>query len=142
MGHPMTTVDRVLALQRVPLFAGVPGRTLVALALRGSELEVGAGDVVIEQGAVEDHLFVVVRGRLVARDGPRTLRELDAGATVGELAALAPEPRSATVIALEESLLLRIDKPVLDELLADRPELAGAVITSLVRMLRAGQPRD
>lgn len=133
----MTTVDRVVALHRVPLLADVPGRTLAALAMRAREVHVAAGDVVIEKGAVEDHLFAVVHGRFVARDGERTLRELGPGATVGELAALAPEPRSATVTALEDGLLLRIDKALLDELLADRPELARAVITSLVRMLRS-----
>ena len=133
----MTTVDRVVALHRVPLLADVPGRTLAALAMRAREVRVAPGDVVIEQGAVEDHLFAVVEGRFVARDGERTLRELGPGATVGELAALAPEPRSASVTALEDGLLLRIDKALLDELLADRPELARAVITSLVRMLRS-----
>lgn len=137
----MTTIERVVALQRVPLFAEVPGRTLAALAMRASEVEVAADEVVIEQGAVEDHLYAVVRGRLVARDGERTLRTLDDGATVGELAALAPEPRSASVTALEPTLLLRIDKAVLDELFADRPELARGVITSLVRMIRSSRPR-
>ncbi len=132
----MTTVDRVVALHRVPLFADVPGRVLAALAMRATEVEVATGDVLIEQGAVEDHLYAVVSGRFVARDGERTLRELGPGSTVGELAALAPEPRSASVTALEDGLLLRIDKVLLDELLADRPELSRAVIASLVRMLR------
>jgi CRP-like cAMP-binding protein len=106
------------------------------VAARATEVEVDVGQVVIEQGAVEDHLFALVRGRLVATDGDHVLRELEAGATVGELAALAPEPRSATVTALAPSLLLRIDRPVLDELLADHPQLARGVITSLVRMIR------
>ncbi|HET6950630.1 MAG TPA: cyclic nucleotide-binding domain-containing protein [Acidimicrobiales bacterium] len=136
----MTTIDRVVALQRVPLFADVPGRTLASVAVRATEVEVRVGQVVIEQGAVEDHLFALVRGRLVATDGERVLRELEVGATVGELAALAPEPRSATVTALAPSLLLRIDRPVLDELLADHPELARGVITSLVRMIRSSTP--
>ena len=136
----LTTIDRVVALQRVPLFADVPGRTLASVAVRATEVEVGAGQVVIAQGAVEDHLFALVRGRLVATDGDRVLRELEMGATVGELAALAPEPRSATVTALAPSLLLRIDRPVLDELLADHPELARGVITSLVRMIRSSSP--
>lgn len=134
----MSTVDRVVALQRVPLFAGVPGRTLAAVALCATEIEVAADDEVIRHGAVEDHLFAVVTGRLVARDGDRVLREIPAGGTVGELAALVPEPRSATVTALEPTLLLRIDRPVLEELLSDHPELARGVIASLVRMIRAG----
>ena len=63
--------------------------------------------------------------------------ELGPGVTVGELAALVPEPRTASVTALEPTLLLRLDKAVLDELLADWPELAHAVIAALVARLRA-----
>ena len=133
----MTTIDRVVALQGVELFADVPGRTLAAVARRAAEVEVPAGATVIAQGAVEDHLFAVVRGRLRVHQGERTLTTLDAGATVGELAALVPEPRSASVTALEPALLLRIDKAVLDELLADRTELARGIISALVTMVRA-----
>jgi len=133
---PMSTVERVVALQRVPLFADVPGRTLAAVALRATEREVPADDPVIVEGAVEDHLYAVVEGRLRVHHGDRTLTELGPGSTVGELAALVPEPRSASVTALEPSILLRIDKPVLDELLVARPELASAIITAVVGMLR------
>ena len=132
----MTTVERVVALQRVPLFTDIPGRTLAAVALRASEREVAPGEPVIVEGAIEDHLYAVVDGRLRVHHGDHTLAELGPGSTVGELAALVPEPRSASVTALEPSTLLRIDKPVLDELLVARPELATGVIASLVDMVR------
>jgi CRP-like cAMP-binding protein len=133
----LTTIERVVALQRVALFANVPGRTLAAVALRAIEVEVAAGTTVIVEGAVDDHLFAVVGGRLRVHQGERTLAVLDAGATVGELAALVPEPRSASVTALEPAMLLRIEKAVLDELLLDRPELAREIIGALVTMIRA-----
>jgi CRP-like cAMP-binding protein len=136
----LSTVDRVVALQRVPLFAGVPGRTLVPLARAAREVDVDAGALVIAQGAIEDHLFVVVGGRLRVHRGDETVTELGAGTTVGELAALVPEPRSASVTALEPAMLLRIDKPLLDELLADRPALASGVIAALVAMVRDRSP--
>jgi CRP/FNR family transcriptional regulator, cyclic AMP receptor protein len=137
----LSTIERVVALHRVGLFADIPGRTLAALAQQAREVEVDAGATVIEEGAVEDHLYVIVHGSLrVHRDG-QTLAILGPGATVGELAALVPEPRAATVIALEPSLLLRIDKPLLDDLLADRPALATGIIAALVEMVRgAGRP--
>ena len=135
-----STIDRVVALHGVPLFAGIPGRTLAAVARSAEEVEVDAGAAVIEAAAVEDHLFVVVSGRLRVHEGDHTIRTLGPGSTVGELAALVPQPRSASVTALEPTLLLRIEKPVLDELLADWPELATGVITALVGMLRAGTP--
>jgi CRP/FNR family transcriptional regulator, cyclic AMP receptor protein len=133
----LTTIERVVALQRVALFADVPGRTLAAVAQRAVELEVPGGTTVIAEGAVDDHLFALVRGRLRVHQGHQTLAVLDAGATVGELAALVPEPRSASVTALEPAMLLRIDKSVLDELLLDRPELAMGIINALVMMVRA-----
>lgn len=138
----MTTIERVVALQRVGLFAAVPGRTLAAVARRALEVDVPAGAPLIEEGALDDHLFVLVEGSLRVHRGDRVLATLGPGASVGELAALVPEPRSATVTALEPSRLLRIDKPVLDELLADGPELASGVIAALVAMVRDGVDRD
>ena len=132
----MTTIERVVALQRVGLFADVPGRILAAVAQRAQEVEVDAGTLVITEGAVEEHMYAVVRGRLRVHRGTRTITHLGAGSTVGELAALVPEPRTASVTALEPTTLLRIDRPVLEELLADRPALASGIIAALVTMLR------
>jgi CRP-like cAMP-binding protein len=138
----LTTIERVVALHRVGLFADVPGRTLAALAQRAHEVELDAGVTVIEEGAVEDHLYAIVHGSLRVHRGDDTLAILGPGGTVGELAALVPEPRAASVTALEPSLLLRIDKPLLDELLADRPALANGVIAALVAMVRErGRPQ-
>jgi len=132
----MTTVERVVALHRVGLFADVPGRTLAALAQRASEVEVAAGTLVIVEGTVEEHLYAVVLGRLRVHRGERTITVLGPGSTVGELAALVPEPRTASVTALEPTTLLRIDRPLIQELLADRPALASGIIAALVAMIR------
>ena len=51
---------------------------------------------------------------------------------------LVPQPRSASVTVLEQALVLRVDKAVLDDLLADWPELTEGVIAALVARLRAG----
>lgn len=138
----MTTIERVIALQRLALFAGTPGKILAAVARRASEVEVGAGERVIEEGTVEDHLFAVVSGRLRVHRGDMTLATLEPGTSVGELAALVPEPRSASVTALEPSTLLRIEKAVLDELLVDWPDLASGVIASLVATIRSKTPPE
>ena len=130
-------VERVAALHRVTIFADVPGRTLAAVAREATESVVDEGTTFIEEGNVEDHLFVIVAGRVRVHNGPHLLIELGPGDTVGELAALLPEPRSASVTALEPTTLLRVDKTTLDQLIAERPALANGVITGLVRSLRA-----
>ena len=130
-------VERVTALHHVDLFAGVPGRVLAAVAEAAEEVRAQAGTVLIEEGAVEAHLFAVVEGRVRVQRGGQTLLEQGPGATVGELAVLVPQPRSASVTVIEPALLLRVDKSVLDDLLADWPELAEGVIAALVGRLRA-----
>ena len=130
-------VERVAALHRIELFARVPGRVLVAVAEAVDELRLSPGDLLMEEGAVESHLYAIVEGRVRVHRGDQTLVELGPGATVGELAVLVPAPRTASVTALEPTLVLRVDQPVLDELLADWPELAHGVIAELVSRLRA-----
>ena len=133
----MTTIERVVALHRVdrcsPTSRVGPSPPSPSGRTRSTS---PPATLVIAEGAVEDHLFAVVAGRLRVHHGDRTVASLGAGSTVGELAALVPEPRSASVTALEPTMLLRIDKPILDELLADRPALASGVIEALVAMVR------
>lgn len=130
-------VERVAALHRVRMFADVPGRVLVAVAEAAVEQRVSPGETLMEEGAVEAHLYAVVEGRVRVQRGDETVVELGPGATVGELAALVPAPRTASVTALEPTLVLRVDQPVLDELLVEWPELAHGVIAELVSRLRA-----
>jgi hypothetical protein len=50
-------VERVAALHRVDLFAEVPGRVLAAVAEGAAEVRATPGELLIEQGAVEAHLY-------------------------------------------------------------------------------------
>ena len=129
-------VLRVAALHRIELFARVPGRVVVAVAEAAVEVRLLPGEMLMEEGAVESHLYAIVEGRAHAlRFGMPV--ELGLGATVGELAVLVPALRNASVIALEPTLVLRVDQPVFDDLLVDWPELAHGVIGELVSRLRA-----
>ena len=56
---------------------------------------------------------------------------------MGEFAVVAPAPRSASVTAVEPSLLLRLRRGPFEELLDDRPEIARGVISTLARLLQA-----
>jgi len=139
MSNQLSTVERVAALHRVDLFTSVPGRVLAAVAQAATEVRASPGTLLIEEGAIEEHLFAIVEGLVRVHHGSQTVVELGPGVTVGELAALEPEPRSASVTVVEETLALRIDKAVLDALLAEWPELTQGVIAALVSRLRAAR---
>ena len=133
----LLTIERVAVLQSVVLLSGAPGNKLVAVARLLEEVRVAAGETVIERGAVEDWLFIVAVGKVRVHVDTRTLVESGPGAVVGELAVLAPAPRSASVTALESTLLLRLRRRPFEELLDDRPEIARAVISALANQLQA-----
>jgi CRP/FNR family transcriptional regulator, cyclic AMP receptor protein len=144
MGHgelsasnELLTIERVAVLQDVALFGGVPGHTLVAVARLFEEVHFEAGATIIDHRRVEDWLFVVADGRVRVHVGERTVVEIGPGGVVGELAVLAPAPRSASATALKPSLLLRLRRGPFEELLDDRPEIARAVIEALARKLQA-----
>jgi len=133
----LMTIERVAVLQRVELFREVPGHMLAAVARLLEEESFEAGAAIIERGAVEDWLYVVAEGRVRVHNGGRTLGEAGKGDVVGEFAVLAASPRSASVTAIEPSLLLRLRRAPFEELLDDRPEIARGVISTLVRLLQA-----
>ena len=136
----LLTVERVALLRRVGLFAETPDRALAGVAQVVTEVEVTAGATVMLEGAVEDWLYVVVDGQLeVVREDRRAA--IGPGEVVGELAVLDPMPRSATVRAVTDCLLFRLDKDAFDEVLDERPEIARGVIRELVGRLREARER-
>jgi len=130
------TIERVAALQRVALFADVPGHALVAVARIVEEVRVPAHVTVIERGALEDWLFVIAEGRVRAHVDERTLAEVGRGGVIGELAVLSPAPRAASVTTSEPAVLLRLRRGPFEELLDDHPEIARVVVETLARMLQ------
>ncbi|MFL6204869.1 MAG: cyclic nucleotide-binding domain-containing protein [Acidimicrobiales bacterium] len=138
----LMTIERVAVLQQVELFRDVPGHMLVAVARLLEEVSFEGGATIIDQGAVEDWLYVIAEGRVRIHSGDRTLGEAGRGAVVGELAVLADAPRSASVTASEPSLLLCLRRGPFEELLEDRSEIARRVITTLVRLLQASSSKE
>lgn len=131
----LLTVDRVALLRRAPLFAATPGRVLAGLAQVLDEVSFAAGDTIIAEGAVEDWLFVLLKGEVeVIRHDGRV--RVYPGEVIGELAVLDPQPRAATVVALTDATAFRLAKRDFDEALRTRPEIASSVITALARRLR------
>jgi CRP-like cAMP-binding protein len=133
----LLTIERVAVLKRVGLLSAVPGHRLVAVARLLEEVRVDPGITILERGALEDWMFIVAAGKVRVHVGTRTIVESGPGAVVGELAVLAPAPRSASVTAIEPTLLLRLRRGPFEELLDDSPEIARVVISTLATQLQA-----
>ena len=80
-------------------------------------------------------MCIVVTGTVeVSRDG-RALRQLGSGDYFGEISLIDGRPRSATVMAVDDVVVLRLSSMDFDSLL-NVPQVARVVLTNLARMIR------
>jgi hypothetical protein len=135
-GTMLLTIERVAILTQVEIFAGTPDHVLAAIAQILEEVEVEPGQTFIEEGVLEDCMYILVDGKVRVHKNDQTIIVLEPGNTVGELAVLDPEPRSASVTAVDKALLFQLAKEPFEEAMADRPEIAQGVIRALTRRLR------
>lgn len=133
----LSTIEKVIVLRGASIFAETSDEILADVAAISTEVDKLAGQTVFEKGASGDSMFVIASGRVDVHDGPRLLNELSTGEVFGEMALLDPEPRSASVSAVTDTLLLRIDQQALYELIDDRPEVVRGLLKVLTQRLRA-----
>jgi uncharacterized protein YhbP (UPF0306 family) len=96
------------------IFRALPERDVQALAARLQTIEVGAGEVIVRQGAPADKFFIIVDGEAeVVReeDGEsRRIATLSRGEFFGEIAILRDTPRVATVRAIVPTTLFAMER--------------------------------
>lgn len=124
----------------------IPPEALDFIARHVEWVELGAGRALMNEGEAGDSAYLVVGGRLRAyrRDPdtrkPQLLREMARGEIVGEMSLYTGEPRSATVVAVRDSVLARLGRQAFHQLLATSPEASLALTRRLVQRLRSLSP--
>jgi CRP-like cAMP-binding protein len=134
----MNTVD---FLTTVPLFAGIDPAELAQLADVTREKQYPKGSVIVFEDDPGDALFVVREGRvkvvLVSEDGREViLGVLGVGEHFGELSLIDEQPRSAHVIAMEDTSLLVLRSDDFRRRVEASPAVAWALLQELSRRLR------
>jgi hypothetical protein len=134
------TMDRILFLRQVPIFSNLAPEDLASIAEIATERLFPPGEYLCREGEMGEELFVIVEGQVrVAKDSNgtlRTLRVLQTGEQIGELAILREQPRSASVIAEGSNVrALVLGGDALQAILRDRPEVALAMLASLAQRL-------
>jgi predicted acylesterase/phospholipase RssA/CRP-like cAMP-binding protein len=139
-------IDELLAAS--PLFSRLPAEVTTLLRAKLTEVSIESGDWLMRKGDSGDALYIVDAGRLevvlgaqegVAREDDeamRVLRVLGRGATVGELALVTGDRRSASVRANRDSTLLRLSHDDFQELITTEPTFATALTAVLGRQLQ------
>jgi predicted nucleotide-binding protein len=109
--------------------------TRLCEALELSEVE--SGTQIITQDSDEDDLFLIIAGRVSVRVHGREIAVSKTGEHVGEMAVIDPSARrSASVFALERTVLGKIPEPVFSRLADQFPDLWRQLAVQLGERLR------
>lgn len=138
----LTTIEKMMLIRQVPIFADLKPEDLEELASVVEERRIDPGKDLFREGEAGDAVYLIVKGTVrvfTGGDGERPeriLSELGPGACIGEMAVLDASPRSATVRALERTRTLRVPGEGFKRVMSERPEMSQAIVAELVKRMR------
>ena len=139
----MTRSDQAvsLGLRNIELLAGLSAERLDAIARQCAWRNHDKGQSIISRDADDGGVYFLAAGRVrvttySSAGREVTFRDIEAGETFGELAAIDEQPRSADVIALEGALTASLPPAAFRQLLCDESLVAQRVLKRLAGLVR------
>jgi NTE family protein len=121
----------------------------IAMLEAGADyVSLASGEILFRQGDAGDELFFLLSGRLramarAADDTVRALGEIGRGESVGELSLFTGGVRSASVVALRDSVVARVPRLLIERVISRSPELALSLTRLVIERYRQKQePRN
>ena len=139
--------------QHLRTYLGATDEATLALLRRHLQwVEVAAGEILMKQGEPGDSMYISISGRLRAyvrseddvHDGKtdRMVREMGRGQIIGEISLYTHQPRSATVVAIRDSVLVRLPGAAFHEVLASSAAVSIALTRQIIARLQSEQSRS
>jgi signal transduction histidine kinase len=138
--HPISTESSAAGLDSPFLRQlAAAGRDLLSEVM--TEQHYQQGEFIFQEGEIGDAMYIIWSGRVAVIKGdiqsPIVLGYRGAGEIIGEMALLEGQPRSATIIALEDLRLLRIKREDFEQLLSSNSAVGMGILGTLSARLRA-----
>jgi len=110
-------------------------------------VHVPRGEELFEEGDPSDCFYVIISGRLQTiitnqLGEHRVVGELHQGESVGEIGVFTEEPRSATIVALRDTELVRFSKAEVDELVNKYPQIQMQMMRLMISRLNRAQKQS
>ncbi|HJP23501.1 MAG: Crp/Fnr family transcriptional regulator, partial [Alphaproteobacteria bacterium] len=136
----MTEIDD-RALAKINLFDSLTPEEVEKLQRRSAWRRFVPNEQILDRMSANQEVFFVVEGAVRVVNYSLTGREVAyatvrAGGYFGELAAIDGEPRSASVVATEDCLLIKLPPNVFIELLQSYPQISLEVMRRLTQIVR------
>ncbi len=114
-------------LKKFEMFSDLDDDCLFQIASRGKPKIVNAGETIIQEGENDLNFYIILNGTVqvwateFATGEKKLINTLSSGSIIGEMAVVAKEPRSASVLAIDKALLMWYDDATIHQLLDDYP---------------------
>ena len=137
----MSPMERVLELRRIPLFAGLSPADLLRVADIAEERPYADGETIAEEGEIGEELYIILSGdvRVVRHEDGAAVEvaRRQAGDVVGEMSIISRAPRVASLVAEGDVRTITIGRREFESMIAERPDIALAVMRALADRLGA-----
>lgn len=122
-------------LRSIPLFQYLTFNELVRLIPCCQAVEAKQGTTVLREGEESGDFYVVLSGRLRVHSGSHALAVLEAGLHFGEMSLVDSQPRSASVSALSDAVLLRIGQTEFYDVMRQDSVMAVKLLWNFIQTL-------
>ncbi len=128
-------------LKKSILFKDLPEEDLRKISLGFEVMELSEGEILFYEKEPSDNAYIVLEGKLRAslfdeQGNELVLAEFGQGEFIGEMGMIDRLPRSATVIAEENTKLASLSRDTFFRLIRKNPDIGINVIKALVSRLR------
>ena len=118
-------------LSGIPIFAPLSDEELEKLAAASKDRVYAPGEAIVRRGQEGNSMFVITRGsvevQILQGTEVKTINTLRDSDYFGEMSLLTGEPRTATVVAIEETQVVQINKSALKPIFEANPELVKSI---------------
>lgn len=132
----MIAFEKFLVLKSVQLFKDTPDDILTQVVSAVQEMRVPAGYTIVHKGEQGTAMYIIVEGKTKVHDGDTVFVEMNSRQVFGELAALSPEMRIASVTAIEDTFLFKLEHDALYDLMSLHVGLSKGIIEFLCGRVR------
>lgn len=138
--------DWMTQMLQSELFSKIPMANIHQLFALLEEVEFSAGDVVIKQGDLGDHYYIVSEGRCAVSRKPTPqsndikLAELKTGDSFGEEALISESTRNATITMITDGILMKLAKDTFVELVK-KPTLQSLTFDEADALVNEGSAK-
>ena len=122
------------------LFMDLDWNDIEAMANYVQCYEVSAGTIIFKEGDPGSYMCLLVKGEVEVfkydeQGKPHRIVQISRGRTVGEMSIIDGEPRSATCIASQASVILLLTKDSYARMIHDKPVLAVHILSRIAKLV-------